>query len=95
LSENDFQTLSPLLEHHTMFPERTSVMWAQVLNRGELKLRIWERGVQEAGGTTGETLACGTWSLRGSSGGANHQALWRESASSLARRDSHYFLARR
>jgi diaminopimelate epimerase len=53
LSEETFQTLSPKIEHHAWFPERTSIMWAQVMGDSRLKLRIWERGV-------GETIACGT-----------------------------------
>jgi diaminopimelate epimerase len=51
--EQRFQRLSPLLEHHRLYPERTSVMWTDVLRRDLVRVRIWERGV-------GETLACGT-----------------------------------
>ncbi len=46
---------SPALEVHPMFPERTSVMWTQVLGLDHLRMRIWERGV-------GETQGCGTGS---------------------------------
>jgi len=52
-SESDFQRLSPLIEHHPLFPERVSVMWTTVTGQNELQLRIWERGA-------GETWACGT-----------------------------------
>lgn len=48
-----FFRLSPLVEHHALFPERTTVLWATVAGPDRLSLRIWERGV-------GETLACGT-----------------------------------
>jgi diaminopimelate epimerase len=41
------------LEHHPLFPERANVSFAQVVNSGKIKLRVWERG-------SGETLACGT-----------------------------------
>jgi diaminopimelate epimerase len=41
------------IENHKAFPKRTNVGFVQVLNRNELKVRIWERGC-------GETLACGT-----------------------------------
>jgi diaminopimelate epimerase len=52
-SEEVFQHLSPLIEHHPHFPERVSVMWTTVDARDRLRLRIWERGA-------GETWACGT-----------------------------------
>ena len=48
-----FFHLSPLIEGHVFFPQRTSVMWAQHTGANELRLRIWERGA-------GETWACGT-----------------------------------
>ena len=47
------ETLGPLLESHPRFPERVNVGFMQVLNRQEIKLRVFERGA-------GETLACGT-----------------------------------
>ncbi len=53
LSDEQFETLSPQIEHHAYFPERTSIMWARVEDGNNLRLRIWERGA-------GETLACGT-----------------------------------
>ena len=43
----------PLLEHHTIFPRRTNVGFMQVVDRGRIRLRVFERGA-------GETLACGT-----------------------------------
>ena len=46
-------TLGPLLEAHTRFPERVNVGFMQVQSRGEVKLRVFERGV-------GETDACGS-----------------------------------
>ena len=46
---------SPVLETHETFPDRTSVMWTQLIGPDHLKLRIWERGV-------GETQGCGTGS---------------------------------
>lgn len=41
------------LEHHALYPERANVSFAQIVNSGKIKLRVWERG-------SGETLACGT-----------------------------------
>ena len=46
-------TLGPQLERHPAFPEGTNVEFAQVVDRGTVRQRTWERGV-------GETLACGT-----------------------------------
>ncbi|MBF0456546.1 MAG: diaminopimelate epimerase [Nitrospirae bacterium] len=43
----------PLLETNSFFPERTNVEFVQVINRREIRMRVWERGA-------GETLACGT-----------------------------------
>lgn len=43
----------PLLEHHPEFPARVNVHFVQVLDRGRLRQRTWERGA-------GATLACGT-----------------------------------
>ena len=46
-------TLGPVLEQHPDFPERTNVGFMQVLDRGEVRLRVFERGA-------GETMACGS-----------------------------------
>lgn len=43
----------PLIERHPRFPARVNVGFMQVLDRHEIKLRVFERGA-------GETLACGT-----------------------------------
>jgi len=45
--------LGPQIEHADAFPQRCNVGFAQVLSRGAIRLRVWERGV-------GETLACGS-----------------------------------
>lgn len=47
------ETLGPLIESHTDFPQRVNAGFMQVVNRGHIKLRVFERGV-------GETMACGT-----------------------------------
>jgi diaminopimelate epimerase len=46
-------TLGPRIETDARFPQRTNVEFVQVLSRGELRMRVWERG-------SGETWACGT-----------------------------------
>jgi diaminopimelate epimerase len=49
----DLHGLGPKLEKHPLFPRKTNVEFVQVLNRGEVRVRVWERGA-------GPTLACGT-----------------------------------
>jgi diaminopimelate epimerase len=46
-------TVGPRIENDPHFPQRTNVEFVQVLSRGELRMRVWERG-------SGETWACGT-----------------------------------
>jgi diaminopimelate epimerase len=53
ISEAEFQRLSPVIEIHTVFPERTSIMWTVPGPNDRYKVRIWERAA-------GETLGCGT-----------------------------------
>lgn len=46
-------TEGPRIEHHPRFPKRVNAGFMQIVGRGHIKLRVWERGA-------GETLACGT-----------------------------------
>ncbi|MGD9953001.1 MAG: diaminopimelate epimerase [Burkholderiales bacterium] len=46
-------TQGPLLERHARFAEGVNAGYAQILDRGSIRLRVWERGA-------GETLSCGT-----------------------------------
>jgi diaminopimelate epimerase len=46
-------TQGPLIEHHPRFPNRVNAGYMQVLDRGRIALRVWERGA-------GETLSCGS-----------------------------------
>ena len=46
-------TQGPLIENHPRFPNRVNAGFMQVVDRGNIRLRVWERGA-------GETLACGT-----------------------------------
>jgi diaminopimelate epimerase len=43
----------PVVEHHEMFPNRVNFEIVNVVGRGELRVRVWERGA-------GETLSCGS-----------------------------------
>lgn len=45
--------LGKALESHVFFPERANIGFMQILNRQQIKLRVFERG-------TGETSACGS-----------------------------------
>jgi diaminopimelate epimerase len=45
--------VGPRIETHRLFPARTNVEFAQVVDPGHLRVKVWERGV-------GRTRACGT-----------------------------------
>ena len=45
--------LGPKFEKYELFPEKTNVHFCQILNRDNIKVKVWERGA-------GPTLACGT-----------------------------------
>jgi len=46
-------TQGPKLEHDRRFPQRVNAGYMQVVDRANIRLRVWERGA-------GETPACGT-----------------------------------
>ena len=46
-------TQGPAIEAHARFPQRVNAGYMQIINRGRIKLRVYERGA-------GETLACGS-----------------------------------
>jgi diaminopimelate epimerase len=45
--------IGPEIEYHKFFPERCNVTFAEVLNKKNIVVKVWERGA-------GLTLACGT-----------------------------------
>ena len=47
------ERIGPLIEHHTLFPERVNVHVVEILEPGRVRMRTWERG-------SGITQACGT-----------------------------------
>ncbi len=49
----DVEQIGPLVSKHTRFPRGVNAGFMQIVNRGQVKLRVYERGA-------GETLACGT-----------------------------------
>jgi diaminopimelate epimerase len=53
LEQAPVTTQGPLIETHARFPHRVNVGYMQVVDRANIRLRVWERGA-------GETLSCGT-----------------------------------
>ena len=49
----DIARTGRLLEYHEAFPERCNIEFAQLLDNGHVRMRVWERG-------SGITMACGT-----------------------------------
>jgi diaminopimelate epimerase len=47
------EQIGPAYENHRRFPNRINTEFVQVIDRGHVRMRVWERG-------SGETLACGT-----------------------------------
>jgi len=47
------ETAGPAIEHHRLFPNKTNIEFIQIINRNNIRMRVWERGA-------GETMACGT-----------------------------------
>ncbi len=45
--------IGPQIEQDPMFPERVNVSFAQIVDKNNIVMRVWERGI-------GETAACGT-----------------------------------
>jgi diaminopimelate epimerase len=46
-------TLGPAIERHPRFPKRVNVGFLEIVDRAQVRLRVWERGA-------GETRSCGT-----------------------------------
>lgn len=53
LDKVDIETLGLVIESHELFPNRVNAGFMQIINRDEIRLRVFERGA-------GETQACGT-----------------------------------
>ena len=59
LDEKEIRKYGPLLENHSMFPNRINVQFAKVLSQNDAQIMIWERGA-------GYTLASGSSSCAAS-----------------------------
>jgi len=53
VDELDIEKIGPIWENSEMFPERVNTEFIQVIDRNNVRMRVWERG-------SGETMACGT-----------------------------------
>ena len=49
----EIEKIGPIVENNPKFPNRTNVEFVQIIDKNNIKVRVWERGV-------GETVACGT-----------------------------------
>tara|TARA_B100000965_G_scaffold303537_1_gene262242 strand:+ start:102 stop:920 length:819 start_codon:yes stop_codon:yes gene_type:complete len=49
----DLKVIGPKIENHDLFPEKTNVTFAQVIDKNNISVNVWERGA-------GLTKACGT-----------------------------------
>lgn len=49
----DIKKYGSKIEGNKLFPNKTNVEFAEIIDRNNIKMRVWERGA-------GETLACGT-----------------------------------
>ena len=49
----DIETIGPMFENHSLFPDRINTEFVQVVDERKIKMRVWERG-------SGETISCGT-----------------------------------
>ena len=53
LENLQIEMCGPIVENNPIFPNKTNVEFVQILDKNNIKVRVWERGV-------GETFACGT-----------------------------------
>ena len=49
----EIEKVGPVVENNPIFPNKTNVEFVQIIDKNNIKVRVWERGV-------GETHACGT-----------------------------------
>ena len=51
----DIEKIGPLFENHPLFPDRVNTEFISIIDKNNIRMRVWERG-------SGETMACGTGS---------------------------------
>jgi diaminopimelate epimerase len=59
LDEAEVKEYGPLIENHTMFPNRINVQFVKVISRTEIEILIWERGAgyTQASGSSSSAVA--------------------------------------
>jgi diaminopimelate epimerase len=69
IDEFPLERIGPLVENHPLFPRRTNFQVVQVVDRGHVKHRVWERGsgITLASGTSASAV-CAASRLRGFTG---------------------------
>ena len=53
LDDLQIEKYGPVIENNPIFPNKTNVEFVQIIDKNNIRVRVWERGV-------GETFACGT-----------------------------------
>ncbi len=53
VNDADVHGTGRILEMHPMWKDRANIEFVEVIDRGHIRMRVWERG-------SGETMACGT-----------------------------------
>ncbi len=59
-TQNEVRRIGPLIENHPIFPNRTNVQFLEIIDRGTIRIEIWERG-------SGYTFASGSSSCAAAS----------------------------
>jgi len=53
IENSKLKIIGPLIEHHSFFPKKCNVTFADIIDKQNIKVKVWERGA-------GMTKACGT-----------------------------------
>ena len=64
--DEDKKRVKFLIENHELFPEKTNVTFAQILDKRNILVNVWERGA-------GLTKACGTAACATAAAGNNNK----------------------
>ena len=53
ISKINICKIGPIIESYKFFPKKTNVEFVQIIDKNNIKVKVWERGV-------GQTISCGT-----------------------------------